>query len=138
MSDLRGNEAGAQDGNQPVGSFCRATLSDLGSSVSSECGRRQVCATGERSLAAGFSATVWSARFGAFNIERYFLPTVPDTDLHVGSLGVGYKGENWTWSAAVQLIAGNWRTINDNVNPTVNGRYKLLTPTLALSAGYHF
>ncbi len=70
--------------------------------------------------------------------ERYFLPTVPDTDLHVGSVGVGYKGEHWSWAAAFQLIAGGWRKIDNNVNPSVNGKYKLWTPTLSFSAGYHY
>ena len=70
--------------------------------------------------------------------ERYFTPAVPDTDLHVGSLGVGYHGRHWQWAAAGQIIAGDWRTINDNVNPTVNGRYRLWTPTLSLSVGYRF
>lgn len=70
--------------------------------------------------------------------ERYFLPIVPDTDLHVGSVGVGRKGKHWRWAVAGQLIAGDWRTINNNVNPTVNGRYRLLTPTLSASCGYHF
>lgn len=70
--------------------------------------------------------------------ERYFLPIVPDIDLHVGSVGVGRKGKHWRWAVAGQLIAGDWRTINNNVNPTVNGRYRLLTPTLSASCGYHF
>lgn len=70
--------------------------------------------------------------------ERYFLPIVPDTDLHVGSVGVGRKGKHWRWAVAGQLIAGGWRTINDHANPTVNGRYRLLTPTLSASCGYHF
>ena len=70
--------------------------------------------------------------------EKYFIPTVPDSDLHVASLGVGRKGQHWSWAAAGQLIGGGWRTINNNVNPTVNGRYRLLTPTLSISGGYHF
>ncbi len=91
-----------------------------------------------RNLSGGYYASAGYFYSQESTSERYFLPTVPDTDLHVGSIGVGYKGARWTWAAAVQLIAGGWRKIDNNVNPSVNGKYKLLTPTLSLSAGYHF
>lgn len=91
-----------------------------------------------RSLPKGYYASAGYFYSEESTSERYFLPTVPDTDLHVGSIGVGYKGNRWNWAAAVQMIAGGWRTINNNVNPTVNGKYKLLTPTLSLSCGYRF
>jgi len=70
----------------------------------------------------------------------YFTPMVPDTDLHVGSLGGGYKGQRWTWAAALQIIGGAYRDINvdQSVNQSVNGRYKLFTPTLSFTVGYHF
>ena len=51
--------------------------------------------------------------------ERYFIPNVPDTDLHVGSLGGGYHGRHWRFAIASQIIAGPWRTINSNANPSV-------------------
>ena len=70
--------------------------------------------------------------------ERYFTPSVPDTNLHTGSLGGGHKGVHWDWAVAVQFIAGGWRTIENDANPTVDGRYKLFTPTLSFSVGYHF
>jgi long-chain fatty acid transport protein len=70
----------------------------------------------------------------------YFTPMVPDTDLHIGSLGGGYKGQTWSWALALQIIAGGWRdvTVAPTVNPAVNGSYKLFTPTLSFSVGYHF
>ncbi len=73
--------------------------------------------------------------------EKFFTPLVPDTDLHIGSLGGGYKGERWNWALAVQLIAGGWRNVTvdeTEVSPTVNGRYRLFTPTVAFSVGYRF
>jgi long-chain fatty acid transport protein len=71
---------------------------------------------------------------------QYFTPLVPDTDLHVGSVGGGYKGKHWDWAAAFQLIAGGWRsvTVDSSINPVVNGQYRLFTPTLSFSVGYHF
>lgn len=72
--------------------------------------------------------------------SQYFTPMVPDTDLHIGSLGGGYKGQRWSWAAALQIIGGGYRTINvdPSVNQADNGRYKLFTPTLSFTVGYHF
>ena len=70
----------------------------------------------------------------------YFTPMVPDTNLHVGSLGGGYKGKTWSWALALQIIGGGWRNItaDPSVNQSVNGQYKLFTPTLSFTVGYHF
>jgi long-chain fatty acid transport protein len=70
----------------------------------------------------------------------YFTPMVPDTDLHVASLGGGYKGKRWSWAAALQIIGGGYRDINvdSSVNQAVNGSYRLFTPTLSFAVGYHF
>lgn len=71
--------------------------------------------------------------------QAYYTPLVPDTDLYVGSLGVGYQGKRWSWAVAGQLIGGSYRDIeNQVVDPSVDGRYKLFTPTLSASIGYRF
>jgi long-chain fatty acid transport protein len=70
--------------------------------------------------------------------DQSYTPLVPDTDLHVGSLGVGYKGKHWSWALAGQLIGGGYRTVTSTANPVVDGRYRLFTPTLAASVGYRF
>jgi long-chain fatty acid transport protein len=72
-----------------------------------------------------------------------YTPAVPDTGLHVGSLGFGHKGEHWNWALAGQIITGPARTIgNSQADPftgqTANGSYQLFVPTLTVSAGYHF
>jgi long-chain fatty acid transport protein len=71
---------------------------------------------------------------------RYFTPLVPDTDLHVGSVGGGYKGKHWDWALAFQLITGGWRsvTVDPSLSPAINGQYRLFTPTLSFTVGYHF
>ena len=70
----------------------------------------------------------------------FFTPMVPDTNLHIGSLGGGYKGKTWSWALALQIIGGGWRsvTVDPNVNQSINGQYKLFTPTLSFTVGYHF
>ena len=73
--------------------------------------------------------------------NKYYSPLIADTDLHIGSLGGGYKGEHWSWAVAFQLIGGSWRNVIVDpryVDPAVNGKYKLFTPTLSFSMGYRF
>lgn len=70
--------------------------------------------------------------------EKNYTPLVPDINLHVGSLGVGYKGAHWAWALAGQLIGGAWRKVEGAVDPSVDGRYRLWTPTISASIGYHF
>jgi long-chain fatty acid transport protein len=70
----------------------------------------------------------------------YFTPMVPDTDLHIGSLGGGYKGQTWSWALALQIIGGGFREVkvDQSLPQTANGRYRLFTPTLSFNVGYHF
>ncbi len=75
--------------------------------------------------------------------ERNFTPYVPDTDLHVGSIGVGYKGKNWDWAVAAQIITGPWRTVSGSTPSAVSGQsadgqYQFFVPALSCSLGYHF
>lgn len=70
--------------------------------------------------------------------DRNFTPIVPDTDLHVGSCGIGRKGIRWDWAFALQLIGGSYRKVSGNVNPTVDGRYRIFTPTISGSVAYRF
>jgi long-chain fatty acid transport protein len=69
-----------------------------------------------------------------------YLAGVPDTNLHVGSLGFGRNGEHWRWAVAGQLIAGPSRTIDEGAgNPAAAaGSYRLVVPTLSVSVGYRF
>lgn len=70
--------------------------------------------------------------------SSYFTPLVPDTDLYIGSFGGGYKGEHWNLALAVQIIAGDWRDAENQNDPSVDGKYKLFTPTVSFSVGYRF
>ena len=70
--------------------------------------------------------------------ERYFTPLIPDTNLHVGSLGVGHKGDAWGWALAAQIITGPSRTVSGDFNPAVDGQYSWLNYSLDASISYHF
>ena len=77
--------------------------------------------------------------------SEYYTPAVPDTDLHVASLGFGRNGEHWHWALAGQIIAGSPRNITATAGNTdaftgvsAAGKYQLFVPTVTLSVGYHF
>ena len=70
--------------------------------------------------------------------DRYYNPIIPDGDLHVGTLGVGHKGEHWNWAVALEIIGGAWNSVDNTADPSVAGKYKLFTPALSASLGYHF
>ena len=91
-----------------------------------------------RQLGRGFYASAGYFFSEASTPNNYYTPLVPDSDLHVGSLGIGFKGRRWAWAVAGQIIGGPYRNVQSSFDPAVNGRYKLFTPTLSFSVGYHF
>jgi long-chain fatty acid transport protein len=75
--------------------------------------------------------------------EENFSPIVPDTDLHVISIGIGHRGDRWSWALAGQYIFGPHRTIDDHVSTslvgeTANGKWRVQTPAVTFSLGYRF
>ncbi len=74
---------------------------------------------------------------------KYFTAAIPDTDLHVGSLGFGHKGEHWDWALTGQIITGPARQVsNSQPNPFTgesgNGKYQLFVPAVSFALRYHF
>jgi long-chain fatty acid transport protein len=89
----------------------------------------------------------WSVSAGYFfsgktTSEADFNPLVPDTDLHVGSLGVTYRTGRWRYALAGQFITGPYRQINTSIpspaGQSANGQYSLTVPTISFSVGCHF
>jgi len=68
--------------------------------------------------------------------DRDFNPLVPDADLHVASLGVGHKGEKWSWALSGQIITGPEREINNGGG--MDGSYKFFNQAVNLSVAYRF
>jgi long-chain fatty acid transport protein len=68
--------------------------------------------------------------------DRDFSPLVPDTDLHVASLGVGRKGEKWSWAVSGQVITGPKRHINNGGG--MDGSYQFFNQAINLSVAYRF
>ncbi|HEY0456061.1 MAG TPA: outer membrane protein transport protein [Verrucomicrobiae bacterium] len=69
--------------------------------------------------------------------NEFYNPTVPDTDLHTGSIGFGNRGEHWRWALAGQLITGPYNTVTGS-KTGVDGKYQFFIPAATLSVGYHF
>jgi long-chain fatty acid transport protein len=69
---------------------------------------------------------------------RDFNPIVPDTDLHVMSIGVGYKGKRWTWALAAQVIVGPVREVRGAAGAGVDGDYQFFNQAINFSLGYHY
>jgi long-chain fatty acid transport protein len=68
--------------------------------------------------------------------DRDFSPIIPDTDLHVGSLGFGHKGKRWDWALSGQIITGPAREVhNGNV---ADGKYNFFNQAVNMSITYHF
>jgi long-chain fatty acid transport protein len=90
----------------------------------------------------------WSVSAGYFYSgdtapSKYYTPAIPDSVLHIGSLGVSHKGEHWDWAVAGQIMTGPAREINNSQsNPftgqSANGKYQSFFPTLSVSVAYRF
>jgi len=91
-----------------------------------------------RELGKGFFASAGYFFSEASTPEKDYTPLVPDTNLHIGSLGFGYKGQRWNWALAGQIIGGSFRTVSGANNPAVDGKYRIFTPTISLAVAYHF
>lgn len=84
----------------------------------------------------------WYASAGYFYCsetapESTFSASVPDTELHVGSIGFGRNGEKWSWAVAGQIIAGPERKV-DSSPSAPPGTYQLIIPTVSFSVSRKF
>ena len=73
--------------------------------------------------------------------DATFTPTVPDSDRHIFSIGLGKTYKKLRWDAAYQLAYGPTRTINNPAaapNAPANGRYEFISHALTVSLGYSF
>jgi len=71
--------------------------------------------------------------------DRDFNPIIPDSDLHLGSVGVGHKGKNWDWAAAYHFGYNPGREVkNDQSFPNANGTYHILNHAFNISLTFKF
>jgi len=70
--------------------------------------------------------------------DRYFNPIVPDTDLHLGSIGFGHHGEHWSWAAAYHFGYQPGREVSGSQPGGADGEYEVLNHAFNLSLNYKF
>jgi long-chain fatty acid transport protein len=85
----------------------------------------------------------WRASAGYMYSENsvpnsYFMATIPDSDRHLFSVGLGKSYKHLTWDAAYQLGIGPSRSVSGDTNPAYNGSYEFLSNALSFDIGWHF
>ncbi len=71
--------------------------------------------------------------------DHDFTPIIPDTNLHLGGIGFGYKGKNWDLAIAYQFGYCPERTVSGDVTySSANGTYKVFNNAVNLSATFKF
>lgn len=64
-------------------------------------------------------------------------PIVPDSNLSLGSIGFGHRGQRWNWAIGYHFAHGN-RDVTSANNPLADGNYKTFNNAFNLSATYKF
>jgi long-chain fatty acid transport protein len=75
--------------------------------------------------------------------DKNFTPIIPDTNLHLGSIGVGHKGKRWNWAAAYHFGYNPGRTVSGSessslIGQTADGTYRVFNNAFNLSATFKF
>ncbi len=71
--------------------------------------------------------------------DANFNPTIPDSDLFLGSIGVGYKGKRWGWDVGYQFGYNPGRDVTGDITyPQANGNYTFLNHAFNIAATYKF
>jgi long-chain fatty acid transport protein len=76
--------------------------------------------------------------------NQYFNPLIPDCNLSLASVGLGYNGARWTWAASYTLAFAQDRPVTGSVYDTgvpgglVNGTYRELNNAVNFSIGIKF
>ncbi|HVV01664.1 MAG TPA: outer membrane protein transport protein [Verrucomicrobiae bacterium] len=68
--------------------------------------------------------------------DKQFTPLVPDTDLHVASIGIGRKGVKWDWGLSFQVITGPKRDIQNGT--AADGAYHFFNEAVNWSISRRF
>jgi long-chain fatty acid transport protein len=93
-----------------------------------------------RQLPKGFFVSVGYYFSENSSPDGNFNPAVPDTDLHLGSIGFGRKGTRWDWALTYHFGYNPGRTIRNSLPaPSLaDGTYRTFNNAFNLSATYKF
>lgn len=70
--------------------------------------------------------------------DRDFNPIVPDSDLHLGSIGFGRKGQRWDWAAGYHFAYNSEREVQNSQLGGADGTYRTLNHAFNISATFKF
>lgn len=69
-------------------------------------------------------------------------PTNADSDLHLGSLGFGHRGDTWGWALAYHFAYNGGRTVKGNTpspaGETANGKFETFNQAVNVSCHFKF
>lgn len=75
--------------------------------------------------------------------DATFSPLNPDSDLHLGSIGIGKNGDDWGWAIGYHFAYNDGRTVSRNIgNPltaeSANGDYETLNHAINFAIRHSF
>lgn len=92
-----------------------------------------------RKLGRGYFASIGYFFSENSSPDHDFNPIIPDSDLHLGSVGFGHKGKRWDWAAAYHFGYNPGREVKNDVSfPQANGTYHVFNQAFNLSATFKF
>jgi len=85
----------------------------------------------------------WRALFSYKHFQRAvpsytYIPTIPDSDMNAGSLGVQYRKGHHRLGLVGTWVAYDDRTVSDNQLPALNGTYETTVFLITASYGFAF
>jgi long-chain fatty acid transport protein len=95
-----------------------------------------------RQLGKGYSISAGYIFSENSSPDRYFNPIVPDSDLHLGSIGFGHRGKRWNWAIGYHFAHNPRREVRGSptpfFGPSADGTYRTLNHAINLSATLKF
>lgn len=91
-----------------------------------------------RQLGKGYFASTGYIYSENSSPDRNFNPIVPDSNLHLGSIGIGHKGKRWDWAAGYHFAYNGGRDVNNSVPGLADGTYKTLNHAFNISLALKF
>jgi long-chain fatty acid transport protein len=91
-----------------------------------------------RQLGNGYFASVGYFYSENSSPDKNFNPIVPDSALHLGSVGFGHHGERWDWAVGYHFGYNPGREVKNDVNPLGDGTYHTFNNGVNIAATYKF
>lgn len=91
-----------------------------------------------RQLGDGYFASVGYIYSENSSPDTDFNPLIADGNLHLGSIGLGHRGERWDWAVGYHFAFNGSREVSGNTNPSVDGTYRVLNHAFNLAVTLKF